>query len=124
MRKSLNFCIPGMHPNEIHYDFSFIYADSTYAISINVNSSVKQGYTEYTYITINILSSQYLSTDVLSIVYLTREIEMYEGGLGCAKTQVVNHQLPTTAPEVRSQVRSSAICGTQSGNDVSFLLIL
>jgi hypothetical protein len=26
--ESLNFCIPGMHPIEVHYNSSLIYADS------------------------------------------------------------------------------------------------
>jgi hypothetical protein len=29
--ESLNFCIPGIYPNETFYHSSFIYADSTYA---------------------------------------------------------------------------------------------
>jgi hypothetical protein len=37
MKESLNFCIPGMHPIEKHYNLSFIYADSIYAgISKNI----------------------------------------------------------------------------------------
>jgi hypothetical protein len=30
MKETLNFCIRGMNPIEIHYNLSFIYADSIY----------------------------------------------------------------------------------------------
>jgi hypothetical protein len=31
MKESLNFCVPGMHPIEIHYNSFFIYANLIYA---------------------------------------------------------------------------------------------
>jgi hypothetical protein len=35
-------------------------------------------------------------------------------------TQMVGHQLPTTAAQVQYQVRSCGICGEQSGIEVEF----
>jgi hypothetical protein len=44
MKESLNFCIPGMHPIEIHYTLSFIYTDSIYAIiSRNLTLAYNKG---------------------------------------------------------------------------------
>jgi hypothetical protein len=44
--------------------------------------------------------------------------------MGRAKAQAVSPRLPTAADRVRARVRSSGICGGQSGTGAGFLRVL
>jgi hypothetical protein len=97
-------------PEELHELVSFIF-NTVLSLSQQVRFLLLQ----YVHFFLSLLYLNSVNNLISTVVTLNK---------GGAIAQAVSRRLPTAAARVRAQVRSSGICGGQSGTGAGFLRVL